>query len=223
MNFPGGFNINDPTFQNTWAFFQQQMILQQQQQQQFQQNLFMQYQNFCQTRGLNPNDQNSLNLFYQQNQPNIPVENTGSNQQNDNDNYINTNIKKTDDKEIKPSKIDPNEPKYLIPRGEKTLYLNEMGGDKLILGNQNPNIINITFSTSTGLRIIISTPNNITINQLLKKYMDRLGLPMEHIDKDLTFLFNGGRIDPFSNELLSVNFKNNMCITVFDKAGVIGA
>ena len=101
--------------------------------------------------------------------------------------------------------------------------MNEKGEHKINYGNTNPNIINISFTASTGLKLIIATPTNITIKQLIKKYLDRLGLPFEHVDNDLTFLFNGGKVDPESNELLSVNFKNNMVITVFDKAGVIGA
>ena len=264
MNFPGGLDMNDPKVQQTWVFFQQQMMMQQQQQMQ-QQQLWMFYKNFCQSRGLNVNDQNSFNLFIQQNQQNQQnqfnnfggnigfnnfnqqnqVNNFGNNNGLNNNNFINnqqntnnheyinsnldnnstaqqykTNVSNVSDEA---NKTNPNEPKLVIPRSEKTLYLNEKGEHKINYTHKDQNIINISFVASTGLRLIIATPNNITVNQLLKKYMDRLGLPMEHIDKDLTFLHNGGRIDPYSNQLISKDFKNNMTITVFDKSGVVGA
>ena len=217
---PGNIDFSDPKVQQAWAFFQQQMM-QQQQQQQLQQNILMQYQYFCQINGLNPNNPNYWQLFQQQQNTN----NFQQQQQKSEHNYINSNIQNTGDKEIIPSgiKSNPNEPKHIIPRGEKTLYLNEKGENKLNYNNTNPNIINISFTASTGLKLIIATPTNITIKQLIKKYLDRLGLPFEHVDNNLTFLFNGGKVDPESNELLSEKFKNNMVITVFDKAGVIGA
>ena len=216
----GNIDFSDPKVQQAWAFFQQQMM-QQQQQQQLQQNILMQYQYFCQINGLNPNNPNYWQLFQQQQNTN----NFQQQQQKSEHNYINSNIQNTGDKEIIPSgiKSNPNEPKHIIPRGEKTLYLNEKGENKLNYNNTNPNIINISFTASTGLKLIIATPTNITIKQLIKKYLDRLGLPFEHVDNNLTFLFNGGKVDPESNELLSEKFKNNMVITVFDKAGVIGA
>ena len=241
MNFQGNIDFSDPKVQQAWAFFQQQ-TMQQQQQQQLQQQILMQYQYFCQINGLNPNNPNSLqffqqqqnannfqqqnlNNFQQQNSNNFQQQNLNNFQQNSEHNYINSNIQNTGDKEIIPSgiKSNPNEPKHIIPRGEKTLYLNEKGENKLNYNNTNPNIINISFTASTGLKLIIATPTNITIKQLIKKYLDRLGLPFEHADNNLTFLFNGGKVDPESNELLSEKFKNNMVITVFDKAGVIGA
>ena len=217
---PGNIDFSDPKVQQAWAFFQQQMM-QQQQQQQLQQNILMQYQYFCQINGLNPNNPNYWQLFQQQQNTN----NFQQQQQKSEHNYINSNIQNTGDKEIIPSgiKSNPNEPKHIIPRGEKTLYLYEKGENKLNYNNTNPNIINISFTASTGLKLIIATPTNITIKQLIKKYLDRLGLPFEHVDNNLTFLFNGGKVDPESNELLSEKFKNNMVITVFDKAGVIGA
>ena len=219
---PGNIDFSDPKVQQAWAFFQQQMM-QQQQQQQLQQQILMQYQYFCQINGLNPNNPNYWQLFQQQQNTNNFQQQ--QQQQKSEHNYINSNIQNTGDKEIIPSgiKSNPNEPKHIIPRGEKTLYLNEKGENKLNYNNTNPNIINISFTASTGLKLIIATPTNITIKQLIKKYLDRLGLPFEHVDNNLTFLFNGGKVDPESNELLSVNFKNNMVITVFDKAGVIGA
>ena len=228
---PGNIDFSDPKVQQAWAFFQQQMM-QQQQQQQLQQQILMQYQYFCQINGLNPNNPNYWQLFQQQQNTNNFQQQQNTNnfqqqqqQQKSEHNYINSNIQNTGDKEIIPSgiKSNPNEPKNIIPRWEKTLYLNEKGENKLNYNNTNPNIINISFTASTGLKLIIATPTNITIKQLIKKYLDRLGLPFENVDNNLTFLFNGGKVDPESNELLSEKFKNNMVITVFDKAGVIGA
>jgi hypothetical protein len=52
-------------------------------------------------------------------------------------------------------------------------------------------------------------------------YIDRIGISKSHIGKDIIFLFNGGKMDPFSEDNLR-NFPDLSTITVFDQNNVIG-
>ncbi len=205
-------NNFDPAYQQTWALFQQQM-LQQRQQQMMMQYQFQMYQQFCFMRGLDPTNQNSFNLFYQQmNQPmNIPqqpqqtqypqqqIPQQTSTQQSGGDVYVGENLKE------------------LLPRTEQTLYVNKEN-------MYSPNMINVAFRASTGFTVIVTVSPNITVLELFKLYMDRVGLPYKHLGQDIQFLFNGKKIEPNSNKKISEEgFKNNVNVVVFDQGGVIGA
>ena len=205
-------NNFDPAYQQTWALFQQQM-LQQRQQQMMMQYQFQMYQQFCFMRGLDPTNLNSFNLFYQQmNQPmNIPqqpqqpqypqqqIPQQTSTQQSGGDVYVGENLKE------------------LLPRTEQTLYVNKEN-------MYSPNMINVAFRASTGFTVIVTVSPNITVLELFKLYMDRVGLPYKHLGQDIQFLFNGKKIEPNSNKKISEEgFKNNVNFVVFDQGGVIGA
>ena len=104
----------------------------------------------------------------------------------------------------------------VIPRTDKQTYLQQ--------SQQNgPNLMNITFKTNSGVNVNLTVPGNITVNELLKRYLDKLNIPYHHLIKDLIFLFNGSSIDPFSKGIISELFRNNIFITVLDQGGIIGA
>ena len=109
-----------------------------------------------------------------------------------------------------------NNMKEVLPRGDKTLYVEPE--DK-----NAANLMNISFKASSGLNVMIPIPGNAPIKTLFQKYMDKLKLPYNYLGNELQFLYNGNKIDPFSNELVNKKFKNNIFITVFDQGGVIGA
>ena len=109
-----------------------------------------------------------------------------------------------------------NKMKEVLPRGDKTLYVEPE--DK-----NAANLMNISFKASSGLNVMIPIAGNAPIKTLFQKYMDKLKLPYNYLGNELQFLYNGNKIDPFSNELVSKKFKNNIFITVFDQGGVIGA
>ena len=189
----------------------------------FQLNQYYQFISFCQQRNLNPNDQNALYLFFQQisgvnpnpqppmpvgfpphgpiynpQPPHNPVPSYSNNNVNANNLYVNDTMKE------------------LIPRGDNTIkYVSE---DK-----NAPNLMNINFKASTGLNVIMTIPGNITLKSLFEKYMDRLHLPQIYLGNEIQFLYNGMKVDPNSNELVCNKFKNNIFVTVFDQASVIGA
>ena len=174
------FNFNNPIYQQTWISFQQ--MLQNQQQiyqlqlqiqnltQQMQQMIFYpqfnMYQQFCITRNLDPNDQNSFYLFYQQN-------------------FNETAPQPSDEK--------------------------------------NKDKINIAFVATTGLRVVLILNKNITFSEMIRKYMDKIGIPFKHVEEnDLIFIYNGEKIDPFSEEPLSHIYKNDVgSLTVIDAKKII--
>ena len=244
-----------PSYQQMQAAFNS---IGQQQQQMWYNNQYQQFQIFCQTRGLNPNDPNSFPLFYQQMISNI------NNQQPHSPQVFPPSqppqffppsqppqiipqpqppqiIPQPQPPQIIPQPHQPfipqnphgiapiqrsssggNEP-YVrqnmtekIPRGDKTVYIKS--------DNQNAsNIINIALKASSGLNVILAVPSNLPIREFFKRYVEKLGLPYGYIGNDIQFLYNGTKVDPFSNEPVSSKFKNGINITVYDQAGVIGA
>ena len=174
------FNFNNPIYQQTWISFQQ--MLQNQQQiyqlqlqiqnltQQMQQMIFYpqfnMYQQFCITRNLDPNDQNSFYLFYQQN-------------------FNETAPQPSDEK--------------------------------------NKDTILISIRASTGSKVALILNKKISFSDMIRKYMDKIGIPFKHVEEeDIIFIYNGEKIDPFSEEPICSKFKTNICyLTVYDKEGII--
>ena len=88
--------------------------------------------------------------------------------------------------------------------------------------SHNSNIKNIKFDASTGINVLIKADKNITVENLLKEFVHKLGLSENVIGTDLIFLFNGGKLDAHSQETIS-KFPDISTITVFDQNNVIGA
>ena len=84
-------------------------------------------------------------------------------------------------------------------------------------------IINVTMNASTGHKIVISASADTTIEDLLLKYTNRIGLPPNVIGKDIMFLYNGAQLDPKSKQSIGSMFRNIAVITVYDLNGIIGA
>ena len=180
----------------TWLYFQQ-MLQAQQQQQMMYQNQFMMYMNFCKMYNLDPSNQYSFNLFYQNNfnpnpQPQPPVS-TGNNPV-----YVSNQLKE------------------LIPRSDQTIYINK---SEMNL----PNKLNIAFKATSGLNIIITVDVNAPLSSIFRQFMDRISLSYNYLGKEIQFLHNGSRLDPFSNEPAYTKFKNNSNVVVYDQGSIIGA
>ena len=94
--------------------------------------------------------------------------------------------------------------------------------DDLFPGNTGPRI-DIIFTASSGLRLIIATPLNIRICDLLSAYVKKLNLSENLIDKELIFLFNGGQLKKDEQKTVSeFGFKNHDWITVLDQGNILG-
>ena len=84
----------------------------------------------------------------------------------------------------------------------------------------NMNIKTITIEASTGLKVIIKASDDITISDLLKKYLQTIGIDESFIGNGILFLMNGKKLDHNSNSKIK-NFPNSSEITLFDQVGII--
>ena len=107
------------------------------------------------------------------------------------------------------------EPKEILPRKKDTIktdfYKNEI--EKL----------NIVMATSNGFTIIMPTPPYISIKQLIRNYISKLGLGENVLNGSLIFLFNAAVIDVNDETPVCFLFKNNTAITIVDVKNVIAA
>ena len=199
-----------PSYQQMQAAFN--TIAQQQMYYQLQYNQFI---IFCNTRGLNPNDQNSFSLFYQymianmvppHNPPHNPpppqpphfIPPVGGNGSNNSEIYI----KNTGLNEISPK--------------PDNIYVNNFI-------NNSQGMISLAFKGGNSYNdVILSIPGNISIREMFERYAQKLGLPPATLNS-LQFLYNGSKIDTFSNEPVYSKLKSGINITVFDEREVIGA
>ena len=208
-----------PNYQEMQSAFK--IIQQQQQQQMWYQQQYNQFIIFCDSRGLNPNDQNSFTLFYQQMMGNVPASHNpyppqhqtqivqppiynppfsgggnGTVSNNNNDIYIH----------------DSGELKEIPPNPDQSVYI----------GSNQPKNINIMFKAGSNFGdVMLSIPENITVKEMFERYVQRLGFSLDLL-KSLQFLYNGCKIDIYSNDLVSSKFKDGLNITVFDEREVIG-
>ena len=207
------------------------------QQQQQMWNQYQQFQIFCQTRGLNPNDQNAFNLFYNQ-----LVSNMG--QQSQQPQVFPQPQQRPVFPQPQRSQTFP-QPQTFIPQIPHGIPPGQGGGnnanepyihggdlhelppkpDNSSYINQNPSdIINIAFKAGSRYNdVILTIPGNITIREMFQRYVEKLGISQNALQGTLQFLYNGAKIDTFSNDLVCNHFKNGINITVFDQSEVIGA
>ena len=255
---PNDIDFNDPKIQRAFQFFQQQqqqqqmqqmqqMMFQQQQQQIMMQQQFMQqqmwneFQQFCGMMGLNPSDQNALNLYWQfKNNMNNTGMNINPQQQQQQQQMTNsTNLSQQTvyiSSEVQPPRgdnvyINQNQsPQETIPRLKKTLYVNE----NEFQNNQNnfmkfgmsssTDIVNVTLTATSGLKVVKKKKKSMPLCQLFKNYVKKVGVPESVIGTKIVFLFNAEKLDANSTQPISNFFKSfNANITVLDQANIIGA
>ena len=226
-------------------FYQQQQ--QQQQQQQYmmmmqqQQQLYSKFLSYCSMTGTNPNDQaafmNYCNMIQNNQMPN-----SQGNMQINNNNFqqsqINNMAKSQGNQVLNQSPAqntnniyvsDPNQPKEIIPRKEETLYLNAAGGQSgpsqlSAVGMGNKDIVNVTLTATSGLKVVIAAPKTMTFSQLFKNYVNKVGFPESVIGTKIVFLFNAEKLKVDSEEPISTLFKSfSANITVLDQGNIIGA
>ena len=234
------------------------------QQQMWFNNQYQQFQIFCQTRGLNPNDQNSFNLFYQQMISKMSPQQPQPQQV----------ISQPQPPQVfpqPPQAFPPQQPpqplfKYYPPQAFPQPHppqafpqphpfipqnphgippvqgngnnVNEPyihgGGDlhelhpksdqSLYISQNKSNIINIAFKAGSRFNdVILSIPENLTIREMFIKYAEKIGISYNTLQTDLQFLYNGSKINIFSNDLVGTQLKNGINITVFDQSEVVGA
>ena len=235
--------------QQQMMFQQQQMMLQQQQQYMMQQQLWNEFMQYCQMTGNNCNDQNLFNQYCQMKMSSMNNMNSMNNnfqqpqpqpqQQSMNPPTIFVNSPEQSN-EQKPREDtvylgNNQQPKETIPRMNKTIYADNVQGS----GNNNINnfsmmkqfgmggnndVINVTLTATSGLKVVIPAPKTMSLCQLFKNYVQKVGVPESVIGTKIVFLFNAEKLDFNSQEAISKFFKNFQAnITVLDQANIIGA
>jgi len=235
------------------------------QQQQQMWNQYQQFQIFCQTRGLNPNDQNAFNLFYNQLVSNMgqqpPQQPQVFSQPQQPQAFPQPQQPQIFNQPQFPQVFPQPQPRPVFPQPQRSqtfpqpqnfipqiphgippaqgsgnnanqpyihggeLHELQPKQDKSIYINQNPSdIINIAFKAGSRYNdVILTIPGNITIREMFQRYVEKLGISQNVLQGTLQFLYNGAKIDTFSNDLVCNHFKNGINITVFDQSEVIGA
>ena len=195
-----------------------QKMMNQQQLNMLLQDKYQTYLQFCHINGLVVGHPNSINLFYQQyyqkyyqpqpqpypqpqpqTVPQVPPQQQSS--------FHNNNS---------PYLPDSNKLPELIPRSDQVLYANR---EKENL----PNYINVIFKATSGLNVIVTVDKTVSMYDMFKLYMKRLGLPEKHLSGNLQFLHAGVRLNPFDNIPVYSVFKTNQSIVVFDQRNIVGA
>ena len=236
--------------QQQMMFQQQQMMLQQQQQYMMQQQLWNEFMQYCQMTGNNCNDQNLFNQYCQMKMSSM---NNMNNMNSMNNNFqqpqpqqqsmnpptifVNSPEQSNEQKPREDTVYLGNnqQPKETIPRMNKTIYADNVQGS----GNNNINnfsmmkqfgmggnndVINVTLTATSGLKVVIPAPKTMSLCQLFKNYVQKVGVPESVIGTKIVFLFNAEKLDFNSQEPISKFFKNFQAnITVLDQANIIGA
>ncbi len=182
--------------------------------------MFQLFQQWLMSMNMNPNmmnlNQNNMcqnNMFQQflnaNNINNFNPQNTNFNPQNMNFNPQNMNVN-----------ADQNEPKGVIEKGDKFIQFTDN------LGKTNNNIMaNIYLIASSGLKVLLNVPEDITMKELFRLYVKKLGISPKHLGKDIIFIYNAETIDINEQKKFSqlVKGSTTMTITVIDQNNVIGA
>ena len=247
----GGLDFNDPKVQQAWAVLQMQQQQQQQQaymMQQYyafcQQNglnpndpnsqyIFSQFMNsgFI-NQNMNPvNNQfiNQVNNQYTNQVNNQYTNQTANANTNNQSNYINSN----DSKEIKPSSYqhtNAKQPEEVIPRRLDVLYVKDneikmtQNNVGMGMGLGGGNIVNVTLTATSGLKVVIPAPGNMSFKDLFIQYVHKVGIPESVIGTKIVFLFNAEKLDVNSLKPINTSFKHFTAdVTVLDQGNIIGA
>ncbi len=189
--------------------------------------MFQLFQQWLMSMNMNPNmmnlNQNNMcqnNMFQQflnaNNINNFNPQNTNFNPQNMNFNPQNMNF----NPQNMNVNADQNEPKGVIERGDKFIQFTDN------LGKTNNNIMaNIHLIASSGLKVLLNVPKDITMKELFRLYVKKLGISPKHLGKDIIFIYNAETIDINEQKKFSqlVKGSTTMTITVIDQNNVIGA
>ena len=117
----------------------------------------------------------------------------------------------------------------VLPRANGVNNNNTAQSEDLFPGNMG-NRMNIIFETGTGLKFNFPTPLNVSVSQLLYKFIRKVGVSEALLGKKIFFIINGKTIpinEPrsvanyFSE--LSYGVNNQVKIVVVDGNNVIGA
>lgn len=183
-------------------------------------NDFNFFNNFCMNNNMSMNMFN-LMMYYLLMCRYNSNNNTGSNPQNNNKiNNINNNWNRMTFIIPNLEERNSNNPNVfggILPRGRGIDHFNAFP-------EQMGNKINIFFQAPTGFKTNMLVPDNTKIKDVLVKYVMRIGLLPEVIDKAIYFLFGGNKIKKNDKRTVREMYMiDGAVVIVIDKKGVIGA
>ena len=108
-------------------------------------------------------------------------------------------------------------PKENIPRGEKIIQVTKESSSPFV------ELININLHASSGLKLLMKVPRNITYKELFKFYVEKIGISEHFLGNDIIFLFNATTLDVNDEHVITNKLADNCVITVVDRNNVIGA
>ena len=84
--------------------------------------------------------------------------------------------------------------------------------------------INIFFQNSSGTKVNVLSPGDITVEDLLLNYVSKMGISTDAIDKAIYFLFNGAKLKKNDKKkIYELGIQNSTIIIVIDRNAVLGA
>ena len=84
-------------------------------------------------------------------------------------------------------------------------------------------MINIHLHASSGLKVIMTVPDDITFKELFRLYVRKIGIGENLLGKEIIFLFNAETINVNDETKITSKLSNLGVITVVDQNNVIGA
>ena len=157
--------------------------------------------------------------MYQQVAPGVPNNNNFTNTNFNNTPTPNTiNINSNQNNQVNSNN---GEPQSLLPENIKMI------GEIV----HSDNVVNAIFEASTGSRAVIHIKESTTIKEAIEKYAEKIKLNQKYIGKEVIFVLNGKKLDPFSNDkIVAIITKKSPMdkviqfkVNVFDQANVLGA
>jgi hypothetical protein len=82
--------------------------------------------------------------------------------------------------------------------------------------------INVTFDSASGLKIVLPTPGNVSFKQLIRNYLNRLGLSEDLLKFHIRFIFNGQFMDVNDQTPIS-SLLRHPTISVIETQWAVGA
>jgi hypothetical protein len=118
----------------------------------------------------------------------------------------------------------PNKMKFVNNNLSKTQNLLRQNLTFDIDYSQNQRKINILFETSSGHKITVLCNPKVRIKDLLRKFVEKIGVSENVIDDSFYFLYNGCKIKKNENKTIEeMHMLNCSVIIVIDKSAVLGA
>ena len=90
--------------------------------------------------------------------------------------------------------------------------------------SSNNDIINVTFNFLARSKVVISTPKNMTLEELFNNFAKKSGIDINNAEDPIVFVYNATKLEIKSKQLISSVLKNfNEIITVFESKSIVGA